>query len=257
MPRISLRLKLAGAALGIALSASNLSAQRVVASYDEWLTGACCLGSNEQQFISNSLNWFGASSGGNALIYSGNGFLNNATFISYLQGKGFTVTVDANAASFAGYNVVFGGGNQTQNAAGLVSYVQGGGNVFYVGGTGTGGPAGEAAYSNPFLNSFGLTFASTYSLSNTYVNTSGYAAQGPFGSALFTGVSQIYADYGNSISATAPVSGWTSQVWIDGSGTGTYGAASAVSVVPEPSTYVLMFGGLLATIPFARRRKHR
>jgi len=129
----------------------------------------------------------------------------------------------------------------------------------YFGGTGNGGPDNEAAYSNPFLNVFGLNFASVYSLGNTNANTSAFAAQGPFGASLFTGVSQIYADNGNSISLTAPVTGWTTQLFTEPGGQGVFGAAamSQVSMVPEPSTVALMIGGMLATIPFARRRKNR
>ena len=58
--------------------------------------------------------------------------------------------------------VMFGGGNPTQNGAGLASYVLGGGHVFYEGGTGNPDAIGEAAYSNAFLNAFGLGFAPSY-----------------------------------------------------------------------------------------------
>ena len=196
--RFSSLLKTGVLALGLASISSTAQAQgSAVVSHDEWLTGGGTFNANEQQFLTNVLSYFGVSSG-NALIYSSNGFLTNGTFTSFLTTAGLTVTVDANAASFAGYNVVFGGGNPTQNGAGLASYVLGGGHVFYEGGTGNGGAAGEAAYSAAFLNALGLDFATVYNGLGP-VNTSGFAGQSPFGAALFTGVNSVYANNGNNI----------------------------------------------------------
>ena len=75
--------------------------------------------------------------------------------------------------SLSGYDVIFGEGNPSFNAAALAAYVMNGGNVMYMGGTGIGGSAAvEAGYSNPFLNMFGLAFASDYNGLGT-VNTTG------------------------------------------------------------------------------------
>lgn len=254
-------LRYLAAVLGLALAASTANAQRVVVSHDDWLTATNYFKLNEQTFVSNTLGWFGAESGSSVLLYTSSSMMTNSSFQNYLTDLGMTVTVNTMPASFTGYNVVFAEGNfLTQNNAGLVSYVQGGGNVMYFGGTGNGGPDNEALYSNPFLNAFGLNFASVYNLlSATNVTTSDFFSQGPFGGSLFTEVGQIYADRGNSISLTAPVAGWTTQLFTESGGQGVFGAAAMnrVSVVPEPSTVALMIGGMLAMIPFARRRKSR
>lgn len=246
------------AALGIALVASNASAQHLVVSHDEWVTGGG-FAMNEKQFVSNTMSWFNAGAGSNVLMYTSNSHIVNTVFQNYLEGLGMTVTADANALSFVGYDVVLVSGNPTQNIAGLTTYVQSGGNVMYFGGTGNGGAVGEATYSNPFLNAFGFQFANSYSSPVSNVNTSAFASQGPFGGSLFAGVNQVYADQGNAISLSAPVSGWTSQLFTEPGGLGVFGAATAsqVSVVPEPSTVALLIAGLLATVPFARRRKTR
>lgn len=259
MIRPSLFLRSLIATLGVALTASAAEAQKVVVSHDEWVTQTCCFNVNEKAFIGNTLSWFGAGSGSSALIYSNSGFITNAGFTNYLTGLGITSTIDAAAASFAGYKVVFAEGNSTQNSAALAAYVKAGGNVVYLGGTGVGGSVGEAAYSNPFLNAFGLNFASVYNnVNNTNVNTSGFAAQGPFGAALFTGVSQIFADNGSNISLTAPVAGVTAQLFSDNAGNGVFGAAvfqNTTTIAPEPATLGLVALGLLVAAPLARRRK--
>lgn len=243
-------------ALGVALSATDASAQKVVVSHDEWFTYNGYFGSNEQTFVSNALDWFGLGGSGNILLYSSNGFLTNATFQSYLTGMGYSVTVDASPASFAGYSAVFSEGVSGLDGAGLASYAGGGGNVMYIGGTGIGGAAAEAAYSNSFLNGVGLSFASSYNGLGT-VNTSGFAAMGPFGAPLFTGVSSIFANNGQNISATG-LTGWTTQVFSDAVGNGVFAAAelSRTTVLPEPGTIVLLLTGLLALAPLARRRRY-
>jgi hypothetical protein len=251
--RFSSLVKTGFVAFGLATFTGTAQAQgSAVVSHDEWLTGSGTFGPSEQQFLTNVLSFFGVSSG-SALIYTNNGFLNNGTFTSFLTTAGLTVTVDANAASFGGYNVVFGGGNPTQNGAGLASYVLGGGHVFYEGGTGTGGSAAEAAYSAGFLNGLGFAFAPVYNGVGP-VNTSGFASQGPFGAALFTSVNSVYANNGNDIVASLPVAGVTTQIFDDGNGNGVFAAAQVVTATPEPASLALLATGLFALVPVVRRR---
>jgi hypothetical protein len=244
-----------GAICAVTLATATL-AQKVVVSHDEWYSGTCCFAANEQRFVSNTLNWFGVGSGGSVLIYSDDSFLTNSTFTSFLTSKGITFTSNASATSFAGFGAVIVEGNASQNTAALTAYVKAGGNVLYMGGTGVGGPAVEAAYSNPFLNAFGFNFASSYNALGT-VSTAAFATQGPFGAFLFTGVPSVFANSGNTISLTGPVAGVTSQLFSDQAGSGVFGAATFADFgnAPEPSTVLLLSAGLLGLGVLARRRK--
>jgi len=149
--------------------------------------------------------------------------------------------------------VIFGEGNPSFNAAALAAYVMNGGNVMYMGGTGIGGSAAvEAGYSNPFLNMFGLAFASDYNGLGT-VNTTGYDAQNPFGPALFTDVASVFANNGQNISSF-DVANVTNEVFYDDAQHGVF-AAAEVTATPEPMSLTLLATGMIGVFGAARRRR--
>jgi hypothetical protein len=258
----SCRAVLTALAIAALVPVPSVSAQqKVVVSHDEWLTngpnnGTLYFNANEQQFVGNTLDWFGLQSGSSVLLYSNDPYLTNQTVLTWLAARGYSVTVDASAApgTFGSYDAILTEGNATLDAAALASYVMNGGNVMYMGGTGIGGAAGEAGYSNPFLNAFGLSFASVYNGLGT-VNTTGFDAQNPFGPALFTSVSSVYANNGQDISSFM-VANVTNQVFYDGRQNGVF-AAAQVTATPEPMSLTLLGTGLVGIFGAARRRRTR
>jgi hypothetical protein len=256
----SARVLIAAVAVAVLLPTLGASAQRkVVVSHDEWLTngpdnGVVQFNTYEQRFVSNTLDWFGVHSGANVLIYTDDPYITNHTFTDWLAARGYSVTVTTAPGALSGYDVIFGEGNPAFNSAGLASYVMNGGNVMYMGGTGVGGSALEAAYSNAFLNVFGLSFADVYNGLGT-VNTVGFDGQNPFGPALFTGVSSVYGNNGQDISRFA-VANVTNQVFYDERQNGVF-AAAQVTATPEPMSLTLLGTGLVGIFGAARRRRSR
>jgi MYXO-CTERM domain-containing protein len=256
----SSRVLIAALAVAVLLPTLGASAQKkVVVSHDEWLTngpdnGTLEFNSNEQQFVGNALDWFGIHTGANVLIYTNDPYITNHSFTDWLGLRGYNVSMTATPITLSGYDVIFGEGNPSFDGAALASYVMNGGNVMYMGGTGVGGDVAEAACSNTFLNAFGLAFAGAYNGLNT-VSTVGFDSQNPFGPALFTGVSSVFANNGQDISRF-DVANVTSQVFYDERQNGVF-AAAQVTATPEPMSLTLLGTGLVGVFGAARRRRRR
>ena len=241
------------AACLVSLAGPAQAAGRIVVNHDEWTwseTGFANAGAaNAGTFAANVAKFLDTDSiaGGNVLVYSNNfGF--GASFSTALTAAGYTPTFDTGPiftlASLSIYDAVFlAGGAFSKSDAVLASYVAAGGGVFIAGGTGVGGPAAEAARWNGFLGGFGLAFDGT-----NYNGVSGtLAVTGTH--AIFSGVSQLFYDLGNTVLDIGNPNSSIVQ------GPGLIGIYDGVQVIPEPETYALMLAGLGALGFVARRRK--
>lgn len=249
-------------------AATTAEAQgRIFVNHDEWTlsaTGISQAGSaNVTQFTRNIASWLTGGLSGSVLVASTNFGFPAASISSDLNSGGysFATTQDNSAAAWANrasYSALFidattaGAGSNAQLQADVQAYVLGGGSVFINFGTGVGGPAQEAANYNTFLGFFGIQAAPVYNGVTGVTNTSTWSGQGPYGAGLFTGVSGLYSDNGNTLSQGGPnTAGYTTQLF----GGGQYAAATHTNVVPEPSTWALMVAGLAAIGVAARRRR--
>lgn len=249
-------------------AAASAEAQgRILVNHDEWTLSGTGIGqagaANVTNYTRNLASWLTGGMTGSVLIASGNFGFPAGSISSDLNSGGysFTTTLDNSAAGWANrasYSALFidastiGSGNNAQLQADLQAYVLGGGNVYLNFGTGLGGPAVEAANYNTFLGYFGIQAAPVYNGISGVTNTTTYAGQGPNGAGLFTGVSGLYSDNGNTLSQGGPnTAGYNVQLF----GGGQYAAAVASSTVPEPSTWALMVAGLAGIGIAARRRR--
>jgi hypothetical protein len=186
--------------------------------------------------------------GGNFLVFSDNFSLTDASFTSAISGETFdTSPANFNLANLNTYSGVFLAGAQAgYDAAILASYVNAGGDVYIAGGTADGPFGGtEQDYWNPFLNQFGLSFGPSYNgIAGTFAVGGGHP--------LLAGVSQIYNNNGNTVS----LFGVNPKASIIFAPTGA-GLIGVYDNVPEPSSWILVSGGLIGLGLLRRRQTKR
>ena len=240
-------------ALALAFTVTVLSvpaqAGRIVANNDEWATtnaGYTSAGAATTNNFVFNLATFLAGSGGNILVYSDNFAFTESSFKASLSAGGFNVTYGKASANLSGFNAVFLSERVPGSVSDLTAFVNGGGGVYITAGSAFPGAAAEAARWNPFLDPFGLQLGSVYNncCGNDLVDNSSVHP-------LLNGVTQLYYRDGNTVSTTG--SSPNAAIIEYSSGLGLIGVYdSAVTLVPEPSTYALVGAGLFAA--YLKRR---
>lgn len=181
------------------------SGGRIVVNNDEWTLSDVGFASapDTGRFALNVAAFLTGGAPARIHAYSNNFSYTGAALAATLSGAGYTYTTGTafpfTLENISGYEALFLGEDYLtlSEIATLIAYVNGGGSVYLVGGTGIGGPDAEAAAWNPFLNVFGLAFESPYNNVVGNVAVSGHA--------IFDGVSALYQDNGNPISGTGVV----------------------------------------------------
>jgi hypothetical protein len=251
-------------ALGALWGASSLAqAGYLVVNNDEWTLSNTGFSQSPDAsvFINNITNLFTGDQPGNFLAYSNNFGLTQSSLANAVTGAGHSWTVST-APPFTlpllqAYDAVFLGGlyvNQTV----VIDYLQGGGNVYIMAGTGIVGPETEANSWNQVLATAGLAFQPSY---NGILDVN-VAPAGPH--PLLAGISTLYFSNGNSIIDLEPSNSNGEILFaFDGHGMlalGQFGELPPPSEfsppgnsVPEPAGAALLLLGLLAASRASRR----
>lgn len=233
-------------------------AGRIVLANDEWtLSNSGYTSPNDPaQFALNVADWFTGGGSGSFLAFSNNFGLTGSSLAGTMTGAGHSWTVTTLATQFTLANLstfdgVYLGGNAPPGTLAaysqiLTDYVNAGGNVYLMGGTGAGGAGAEAARWNTFLGNFGLQFASFYQ------GTAGsIAISSPH--PIFASVDHLFQNNGQDTLDIA-VADPRSAVLVTVGGHGLYAVFDGVTAVPLPGT-LLLFGAGLAVLGLGQRRK--
>jgi hypothetical protein len=224
---------------------------KIVVNNDEWTMASGQ--PNAGAFAANLANWFSPGGPGSFLVYTGNFGLNNATFTGALTGAGHTVSVNTGVTfdlpTLSGYNGVFMGGYLGgYDPTILTNYVNAGGNVYLMAGTGTTG-GNEGTDWDAFLNNFGFEYGPSY---NGIGVTQSITSLHP----IFAGIGTLRFDNGNTVLLYG--SNPNASILESYNGAGLIGVYESAGTkdggeVPEPATLGLGAISLLAIAVLSRR----
>ena len=233
----------------LALPQSSL-AGRIVLTNDEWTTSNAGFSNSPDAeiYVQNIANIFANGGAGQFHAYSTNFSLTGSALANAMTSAGHTwsvgtgITFDLSTLSL--FDGIFLAGN-TVDLDVLTGYVDAGGNVYLAGGI-TSNAALTANNWNPFLNQFGLDFASTISIG---------ASNEPISSThpIFENVTTLYQAGGQEVFDLDPTDLRNQVLEFNTAGRGLY--AIYDSTVPIPPAIWLFGSGLLGLIGIARRRK--
>ena len=226
-------------------------AGKIVVNNDEWpLSDSGFFAPNDPGvFATNVAAWFlGGSGTGKFHAYSTNLGLTGSSLATAMANAGHTWTtgtgITFNLSTLQTYNGIFLGGDSADNNV-LIQYVEAGGNVYLMGGTGWGGAPNEAARWNTFLNHFGLQFASSY---NGVSGNIAISSTHP----IFAGVDSLWQGNGQDVSDILPADP-RNQILVSLSGHGLYAVYD--SAIPVPPAVWLLGSGLVGLLGWRRVSK--
>jgi len=211
--------------LATALAVSPaLAAGKVLVSHDEWplSDSGYQMAPDAERFARNVADLFtGGDRTGRFLVYSTNQGLTGHRLATTMRSAGHDWTVKDPAAApledFSQYDAVFVGQNSVDTHR-LTEYVNGGGNVYVMSGTGYG--VADTNW-NAFLAAFGLSLASK---SNSLNGVTAISSSHP----LFAGVHSLLFIAGNSVAVSGTYPGGA--IVASAGTTGLFGVFSAITL---------------------------
>jgi len=176
---------------------------KIIVANDEWILsdfGFSNAPEDAKLFAQNIADYFTGGEKGSFLGYSNNFSFTGSKLAEALTSDGHQWTVNTNLSftleTLQQYDGVFVGGFPAKNQV-LIDYVNQGGNVYLLAGTGTTGtfiqPGNEANAWKDFLNNFGL------SLANQWNEIYGNIPINPSPHPIFVGIDQLYQANGQTI----------------------------------------------------------